>query len=327
MEISSWQQELREIVRDPQDLLEKVGLTNELDYTPQRALQSFPVRVPESYVNRMRFQDPEDPLLLQVLPSIQEDSVHAGFLHDPVGDLASQTTPGLLHKYHGRVLLLVTGACAIHCRYCFRQHFPYNEANPAQESWQAALTYIREDSSITEVILSGGDPLTLSDEKLAKLISELEGIPHLKRLRIHSRIPVVLPSRITDALGSILSETSLSPVIVIHSNHANELSKEASIGLRNLKAAGVTLLNQCVLLKNINDDAKTLSLLNEELFSYGVLPYYLNVMDKVQGSAHFVVPDDIALSIMETLRTRLPGYLVPRLVREVAGKPYKLPLI
>jgi len=327
MEISSWQQELRESITEPDALLQELGLSDTLSHRAKSKLQAFPVRVTKAWLNNIRAGDPEDPLLLQIFPAIAEDSTAAGFVKDPVGDLQSQASPGLLHKYHGRVLLVTTGACAIHCRYCFRQHFPYHEANAARAHWQQALDYIKKDSSITEAILSGGDPLILVDDKLAELISGLASIAHLKRLRIHSRIPLALPARITDGIISVVSGTRLTPVLVIHANHPNELSPAAGAGLERLKAAGIHLLNQSVLLKNINDDAKTLACLSEALFAHGVLPYYLHMPDPVQGTAHFSVPDEVAREIMQALRTQVPGYLVPRLVREVAGRPYKIPLL
>ena len=327
MAISSWQQELREIITAPDVLLKKLKLPDTLASRPHQALQSFPMRITDSYLAGMQAGNPEDPLFLQVFPDSQEDAIQAGFSKDPVGDRDSQASPGLLHKYHGRVLLITTGACAIHCRYCFRQHFPYHEARPAQANWEAVLDYIKKDPSITEVILSGGDPLILPDNKLAALISDLESIPHLKRLRIHSRIPLALPSRITDALMATLSGTRLTPVVVLHANHPHELSTAAGAALEKLKAVGASLLNQSVLLKNINDNASTLAQLSEALFTHGVLPYYLHMLDRVQGTAHFLVPDETALSIITRLRAMLPGYLVPRLVREVAGQAYKTPLL
>jgi len=327
MGISSWQQELKEIITAPDDLLKKLGLPDTPASRAHDSLKSFPMRITRSYFNSIQAGNPNDPLLLQVLPTSQEHVAEASFAKDPVGDLNSQVAPGLLHKYHGRVLLITTGACAIHCRYCFRQHFPYSEANAAQSSWGPALDYIKKNSSITEAILSGGDPLILSDDKLAELITALEKIPHLQRLRIHSRIPTVLPSRISDALMATLSGTRLIPVIVTHANHPNELSRAVCTGLASLKAAGISLLNQSVLLKNINDNASTLAQLNEALFAHGALPYYLHMLDRVQGAAHFVIPDEAALDIMQKLRAMLPGYLVPRLVREIAGQPYKIPLL
>lgn len=327
MEISSWQDELRQSVRDPGLLLEKLSIPAQSIESATASLSSFPVLVPLDYVERMRTRDPDDPLLLQVFPAVSEDYNHPEFLYDPVGDLQTQTVPGVLHKYHGRVLLVTTGACAIHCRYCFRQHFPYSEANAAQANWQAALNYIREDNSVREVILSGGDPLTLTDDKLQALFLQLEQIPHLKRLRIHTRTPVILPSRITDTLIKALSGNRLLPVVVLHCNHPNELSPKVIKALQKFKGSGITLLNQSVLLNKVNDHSDTLTELSELLFDSGVLPYYLSMMDKVQGAAHFVVSDARALEIMRDLRSQLPGYLVPKLVREVAGAPYKMPLL
>ena len=284
---------------------------------------AFPLRVTRSYAARMAKGDPADPLLLQVLPQAQEMLTAPGYGADPVGDRAAAAVPGLLHKYAGRVLLLATGACAIHCRYCFRREFPYGEFQLTRQRETNALAYIAADPSIEEVILSGGDPLVLGDERLESLIQALESIPHLVRLRIHSRLPVVLPSRITDGLLRILGSTRLQPVLVIHANHARELDDEVATGLRRLADVGVTLLNQTVLLKGINDSPEILAELSRRLFGLGVHPYYLHLLDKAGGVAHFDTPEEAAFELYEELRRRLPGYLVPRLVREEAGKPYK----
>jgi L-lysine 2,3-aminomutase len=326
MRISSWQEELRGSLQDSEQLLEKLGLqTNKLQTI--KASEAFPLKAPESYLKRIRKYDPTDPLLRQILPLQEENNQHDDYVADPVGDLESETVPGLLHKYHGRVLLVTTGACAIHCRYCFRRHFPYADSNPAKQSWQPAIKYILNEHSITEVILSGGDPLMLADEKLERLLDDLIAIPHLKRLRIHSRMPTVLPSRITDSFLALFNNLRLTPVMVLHANHANEIDENVEISLQNLKSAGIILLNQTVLLQGVNDTSEALSELNEKLFESGVLPYYLHMLDKVQGATHFAVEEDRARDIMNKLRETLPGYLVPRLIREQAGLPYKLPIL
>jgi EF-P beta-lysylation protein EpmB len=235
--------------------------------------------------------------------------------------------PGVLHKYQGRVLLTATGACAVHCRYCFRRHFPYTDANPAADQWCAALAHIAGDKSITEVILSGGDPLTLSDRRLENFTRQLEVIPHVRRLRLHTRLPIVLPERVNDELRGWLGATRLKTVVVVHANHAQEIDASVRVALAHLKGAGVELLNQSVLLRGINDSADALARLSEVLFDAGVLPYYLHMLDKVQGAAHFEVDETAARSLMAELNRRLPGYLVPRLVREIAGSPGKVAFV
>jgi EF-P beta-lysylation protein EpmB len=267
-----------------------------------------------------------DPLLRQVLPIDDENRIQPGYSEDPLQESAAMPVPGLLHKYKGRVLLTVTGACAIHCRYCFRRHFPYSEANPAGDEWQQSLHYIRTNSDIQEVILSGGDPLSLPDDKLAKLVEHLQAIPHVRRLRIHTRTPVVLPDRIDDALLGWLSATPLNTIIVLHINHANEIDCAFNQAVKKLSRTGVSLLNQSVLLRGVNDSAGTLQELSERLFDTGILPYYLHQLDPVQGAAHFAVDDDSAIKIVNRLNNRLPGYLVPKLVREIAGRGSKTPV-
>lgn len=268
--------------------------------------------------------DPGDPLLRQVLPLGAERESVAGFTGDPVGDLAAMSVPGVLHKYHGRALLTATGACAVHCRYCFRRHFPYGVANAAADRWQTAIDYLEADSSIREVILSGGDPLTLSDRRLAELAQRLDAIPHVRRLRLHTRLPIVLPERVDAALLQWLGRTRLQVVVVVHTNHANEVDAAVTAALKALKVIGIELFNQSVLLRGVNDSADALADLSEALFEAGVTPYYLHLLDKVAGAAHFNVPHAEAKRLVEQLSARLPGYLLPRLVREVAGAPAKL---
>jgi EF-P beta-lysylation protein EpmB len=267
--------------------------------------------------------DPTDPLLRQVLPLTAEQLPVEGFGPDPVGDQAATRAPGLVQKYAGRALLLVQGACAIHCRYCFRRHYPYADLGASGPRFQGALETITADGTLTEVILSGGDPLLLDDAPLEALLRHLDTIPHLRRLRIHSRLPVVLPERVTEALCHLLGTVRLSVVVVIHANHPRELGEATAGALARLRLAGSTLLNQSVLLRGVNDDVDNLAGLSERLFAQGVVPYYLHQVDPVQGAAHFQVPDSEALALVEQLRARLPGYLVPRLVREVAGEPCK----
>jgi EF-P beta-lysylation protein EpmB len=286
----------------------------------------FPLRVPPGFVGRMVRGDSNDPLLRQVLPVMEETLEANGYGCDPLQEQASMATPGLLHKYHGRALLTVTGACAINCRYCFRRHFPYSEANPVTDNRTRALAYLRQHPDITEIILSGGDPLMLPDTRLRSLAMQLAEIPHLQTLRIHTRLPIVLPERIADELLCWLREVPLKVVMVVHCNHPNEIDPSVQQALQQLSQSGVTLLNQSVLLHGINDDAATLIRLSKALFTAGVLPYYLHQLDQVQGAAHFAVDDATACSLAAEISTALPGYLVPRLVREIPGHPGKTPL-
>lgn len=320
-----WQRELAEAVRDPAELLALLDLDPALLPAAQAAATQFPLRVPRGFVARMRPGDPHDPLLRQVLPLNEELRPAAGFVADPVGDLQAMAGHGVLHKYHGRVLLVATGACAVHCRYCFRRHFPYAEANAAAGQWEAALRYIGSRPEISEVILSGGDPLVLNDRRLSELAHALADIPHLRRLRIHSRLPIVLPSRVDERLLDWLAGTRLSPVLVVHANHPRELDADVAAAAARLRARGVTLLNQAVLLAGVNDDAEVLIALSERLFECGIQPYYLHALDRVQGAGHFQADAELP-ALMQTLRARLPGYLVPRPVREEPGQPAKTPL-
>lgn len=322
-----WKNQLAQAIRDPAELLAILELPDSYLPGAYRANRLFPLRVPFSYLNRIKKTDPNDPLLRQILPLNVENDTSPGYCDDPVGDLASQQTPGLLHKYKGRALLIASAACAIHCRYCFRRNFPYNDSKSGKYQWQDALEYLASHSDINEIILSGGDPLSLSDERLAQLISRLEKIPHLRTLRIHTRLPVAIPQRITTSLVEKLSNTRLNPVMVLHVNHANEIDDAVKQAVNLLRNAGATLLNQSVLLRQVNDSSTTLETLSHSLFEIGILPYYLHQLDKVNGAAHFAVDKNRAVKIISDLRKRLPGYLVPRLVEEQAGEPSKLPLV
>ncbi len=319
----AWQRELARAITDPAELVALLDLDPRLIEPARRAAAQFGLRVPRGYVARMRRGDPNDPLLRQVLPVAAEGVVVPGYQCDPVGDLASMEVPGLLHKYQGRALLTTTGACAIHCRYCFRRHFPYADANPAADGWRRALARINADASIREVILSGGDPLTLPDARLAALIEVLARAPHVQRLRVHTRLPIVLPERVTDELCALLHGTRLQPIVVVHANHPREIDDPVIEALGRLRRSGATLLNQSVLLRGVNDDADTLCALSEALFTTGTLPYYLHLLDKVQGAAHFDVDATTAAALCEQMAARLPGYLVPRLAREEPGAPAK----
>lgn len=320
----TWQEQFRDAVDKPVSLLHHLGLSAEnLPFQADLA-PAFPLRVPPAYLRAIRRGDPHDPLLRQVLPRAEESLESPGFSRDPTGDSMARKVPGLLHKYTGRVLVVTTPACAIHCRYCFRRHYPYREL---PTGWRdTALKYIREDASVQEVILSGGDPLSLNDANLAQWFTALATIPHVRRVRLHTRVPVVLPERITGKLVGILNGTRLTCVVVIHTNHARELSPPVTVVLHELARAGLALLNQSVLLRGVNDDVSVLAGLSEALFAAEVLPYYLHLLDPVQGAAHFAVDADTARELVAELRVRLPGYLVPRLVREVAGSSAKTPL-
>lgn len=321
-----WQSDLADCFTDPRELLAFLNLEPNDPEGLLKACQGFPFRVTRAYAERIRKNDEHDPLLRQVLPLTAELEAHAGFSADPVGDLQVITTPGLLHKYQGRILMVTTGACAIHCRYCFRRDFPYGDNLLSKRREDEALKHIGKDSSLQEVILSGGDPLVLNDQRLQNLITTIAALPHIQRLRIHSRLPIVLPNRITPELVYILGTSRLRTVLVIHANHPNELDDSVGAALKPLQEAGVSLLNQTVLLKGVNDQTGCLRELSERLFAYGVLPYYLHVLDKAKGTAHFEVSNEHAVALHESLRRELPGYLVPRLVQEVAGEPYKRPI-
>lgn len=327
MRRKNWQILLKEVISDPAELLERLALSANLLPAAQRAAQSFPLRVPAGFVARMQKSNPRDPLLRQVLPLAEEEVAVSGFSHDPLKEQFAKPFPGLLHKYAGRVLLTLSGACAVNCRYCFRRHFPYPKNIPAGEVWQSVLAYIAADSSLVEVILSGGDPLLANDDYLKKCIEDLAAIPHLKILRIHSRLPIVLPERITTDFLDILSATRLQAVMVTHSNHANELDDSVRRAMDRLRERNITLLNQAVLLKGVNDTVEALSHLSYRLFELGILPYYLHLLDKVQGAAHFAVDEAQAKQLGIALREMLPGYLVPRLVYEQGGAKSKLALI
>lgn len=321
-----WQQLWREAISDPHELLDLLGLSAHAADLLPASDTGFALRVPRGFVARMRRGDPADPLLRQVLPLAAELGEVPGFTRDAVGDISARAANGVLHKYQGRALLIATGSCAVHCRYCFRRHFPYAEETAAANHWEQAIAHLRSDDSITEVILSGGDPLSLSTPKLAELTNALATIPHIRRLRIHTRLPVVLPERVDAEFLEWLAALPFQRVVVMHANHPNEIDPSVAAACTGLRDAGATVLNQAVLLRGVNDDAGTLASLSEGLFAAGVLPYYLHQLDRVAGTAHFEVDDVRAAALLDTLRERLPGYLVPRLVREVAGAPSKLPL-
>jgi len=308
-------------ISHPRELVTELGLDPALIAPAEAAGTSFRLRVPRSYVSRIRRGDPNDPLLRQILPIGAELADAGDYTADPLEEHAALRAPGLLHKYHGRALLITTSACAVHCRYCFRREYPYTN-----DRLNEALAEIASDSSIEEVILSGGDPLSLSDARLTSLTDSIQRIPHVRRLRVHTRQPVVLPSRVDEGLSEWLTQLRLPVVFVLHVNHANEVDFDVRAACALLRDSGVTLLNQTVLLRGVNDDAGTLADLSRALFDAGVLPYYLHVLDHVRGAAHFDVPEARARLIVGQLAAQMPGYLVPRLAREIYGAPAKVTL-
>lgn len=319
----SWQQALADVITDPGELLRELQIDPSWLPAAKKAATLFPLRVPRGFVTRMGIGDPHDPLLKQVLPLSEEFAEVPGFTKDPVNEQSANPVPGLLHKYPGRVLLTVTGACAVHCRYCFRRHFDYASNTPGRQGWESAMAYIQSDNSIEEVILSGGDPFVLNDAYLSNLIEKIAAIPHVKILRFHTRLPVVLPERITESLLDVLCSTHLNVVVVLHMNHANELDESVADGLNRLREKSIILLNQSVVLRGINDSVEALSELSKTLIRHGVVPYYLHLLDKIEGAAHFDVPEEEVKRLHQQLSARLPGYLVPRLVREEPGLPSK----
>jgi EF-P beta-lysylation protein EpmB len=321
----NWLKQLANGISDPAKLLDQL----EIDPTPWvqgfEARKLFAQRVPQSFVDRMEKGNPFDPLLRQVLPLSEEFEVHAGYSTDPLEE-QSNDIPGLLHKYHNRALMIVKGGCAINCRYCFRRHFPYQDNKGSKTVWQQSLEYVQAHPELNEIILSGGDPLMAKDDELQWLIDHIADIQHIKRLRIHTRLPVVIPARVTQELTNILANTRLQVILVTHINHAQEINSELRAALNTLKKVDVTLLNQGVMLKGVNDTVEAQVNLSEALFDAGVLPYYIHVLDKVQGAAHFFVSDQQAKAIMSGVIERVSGYLVPKLTREIGGRASKTPL-
>lgn len=325
-QIPSWRNTLAHAFTRVDELLEYLQLDPEQLIKAPSNSPSFGLLVPRPFADLIEKGKPNDPILRQLLPVAEEAHQVPGYAFDPVGDLETEAIPGLLHKYHGRVLLMASSACGIHCRYCFRRHYPYNDAGAGRDNWKRAIDYIKGTHDIDEVILSGGDPLTLSDERLSPLLEALGKIPHLRRLRIHSRLPVVIPERITPALLDTLGQSPLQILLVLHINHAAEISPSLEKQTAKLKKAGITLLNQSVLLKGVNDEEGTLCHLSHALFNADILPYYLHLLDRVSGAAHFEVADHRAIALHRAISEKLPGYLVPRLVREISREPCKRPV-
>jgi EF-P beta-lysylation protein EpmB len=323
---SSWKQILAGATKDVKSLLSQLDIPiTELNQRQQACLD-FPLLVPQPFIDKMEKGNARDPLLLQVLPQSSELEQAEGFINDPLAEKHSNLQKGLIHKYHGRVLVLLSTGCAVNCRYCFRRHFSYQENRIGKNDWQGILDYVAQDTSIEELILSGGDPLMLNDQQLEKFIIQAETIPHLQRLRIHTRLPVVIPQRVTDKFIDILQSTRFDCAIVLHINHANEIDPLLIGALQKLKLAGISLLNQAVLLKDINDTLEVLIQLSKSLFSVGILPYYLHLLDKVTGAHHFEVNEKRAKELHQQLLLKLSGYLVPKLVREEPGKASKTPV-
>jgi EF-P beta-lysylation protein EpmB len=323
MQSLSWQEQLAQAIRQPNDLLDYVGLEpNSIGYSEQ-AISQFPVRVPYAFADRIQRKTPDDPLLRQVFPYLDEERHAQGYIIDPLAESNVQPVQSLLQKYDSRVLSITTGACAIHCRYCFRRHFPYQDSSANGIHLRQSLEYIESDKSIKEVILSGGDPLSLSDRRLIELCNALSQIDHIKRIRFHTRIPVVLPARLSEELISSLSKTTKNIIFVLHINHANEIDDAVINNVKLLHQFNIMVLNQSVLLKSINDSSETLIALSEKLVENQVTPYYLHLLDPVAGAAHYDVDEQIAQQLIKKMHASVSGYLVPKLVREEHGKPGK----
>jgi EF-P beta-lysylation protein EpmB len=336
---ADWHRALAEAIRDPDELIQRLALPEEFREPARQAARLFPLLAPHSYIDRMRPGDPHDPLLRQVLPLGIEAEPQAGFLSDPVGDDAARIAPGLLRKYQGRALFISTGACAVHCRYCFRRHYPYGAEPKRLDDWEPAFAAVAADPSLHEIILSGGDPLMLADARLEAIVARIASLPHITRLRIHTRLPIVLPERVTDRLidgltvraagsaaGASGVRREVRTIVVVHANHPRELTGPCPAALRRLIDAGMTVLNQAVLLRGINDSVEALAGLCERLIDLGILPYYLHQLDRVAGAAHFEVPEAEGLALVAELRRRLPGYAVPQYVRETPGELSKQPI-
>lgn len=323
MQSLSWQEQIAQAIRCPNELLDYIGLqASGIGYSEQ-AIQQFPLRVPYAYADRIKRQDPDDPLLRQIFPYLAEEENNHHYINDPLSEAQIQPIPGLLHKYKNRVLVITTGACAIHCRYCFRRHFPYQDASALGDHWQQTLDYIQQHQNIDEVILSGGDPLSLPDQRLLEMYTALSEIDHIKRIRLHTRIPVVLPDRLSAMLIQAIATSPKKIIFVLHINHANELDAQVSSKVRLLQSHNIPVLNQSVLLKGVNDSADALLALSECLIALNITPYYLHLLDPVAGAAHFAVPLDKAQQIIRQMQRTASGYLIPRLVKDECGKPSK----
>lgn len=337
-ESHSWQRDLAQAVRTSEELLRRLGLLNPGEEFSDAArrfgllggseaqLQHFPVLVPESYLSRMKSGDIHDPLLRQVLPLVDETVSPVGFVTDAVGDLNARRAPGVLQKYQGRVLLIATSTCAVHCRYCFRRDYPYESEPRRLDDWQPSIDMIAADESISEVIFSGGDPWMLNDQRLEILCRAIDAIPHVERIRFHTRLPIVLPSRVTDSLLTMLTSLRAQAIVVVHANHGQEIADDCEASLRRLAKSGIPVLNQAVLLRGVNDSVESLEALCRKLTAIGIMPYYLHQLDRVSGTSHFEVSPNLGRDLIAELTKRLPGYAVPRYVQEIAGEPSKTPI-
>lgn len=322
-----WQTAMKRAVRSTSELRQRLGIADPTGGDAAVcAEQSFATFVPLEFLSKIRPGDQRDPLLLQVLATPAESTAQAGFVSDPVGDLASLAEHGVLHKYDGRALVVTTGACAVHCRYCFRREFPYHDAGARPGDWDRAIAYLASDTSIEEVLLSGGDPLTLVDESLEHLIEQLESLSHVRRLRIHTRMPIVIPQRLTDRLLGRLRSSRLACWLVVHANHPRELCSSVLERLESAIDHGLPVLNQSVLLRDVNDNIETLVELSRVLINHRIQPYYLHQLDRVRGAAHFEVPVERGRELVAAMRRQLPGYAVPMYVAEYAGRASKTPL-
>lgn len=319
-----WQAALINAITDPKELLTLLELDDHLLKGATAASKLFPLKVPRGFLSRIEKGNPHDPLLKQILPLLNEEDIVEGYYQDPLQESNANPLPGLLHKYQGRVLVTLTGTCSVNCRFCFRRHFPYSANNPGAEGWEKTLEYIATDPSITEVILSGGDPLIANEQILFNFTNQLNQIAHVKRLRIHSRVPIFLPERITPEFLQWVQQLKQKLIFVLHCNHPHEINDSVGSALQQLDQNKVTLLNQSVLLKGVNDHADTLVELSEKLFDHNIQPYYLHILDKTSGTAHFDIPLDEARQLHQEMNQRLPGYLVPKLVSEQPGAPAKM---
>ena len=321
-----WQKELKQSFTRPEELLRFLNIEPQGLEADFAARDLFAMRVPRPFANLMTKGDLNDPLLKQVLPLKEEFKQVPGYVADPLAEHKS-ALPGLLHKYKSRVLVVFRGGCAVNCRYCFRRHFPYQDNNVNKAQLLEHIQYLRDHAEVNEVILSGGDPLMAKDEHVAWFINELEAIPHILRLRIHSRLPVVIPSRLTSNLIDTLASSRLKAVLVLHINHANEISDELAKACRSVREKGIWLLNQAVLLSGINHELEDQINLSEALFAADIQPYYLHLLDKVAGASHFDLPETDALGLYQAMMAALPGFLLPRLVREIGGEASKTPVL
>lgn len=322
-----WQKCLQETLSTPEMVSQALDLSEDTLKSMLGGHALFNLKIPRTLLNRIEPRNPRDPVLLQFLPTRAETELKAGYLKDPLSEKDANPVPGVLHKFSHRLLLTVTQHCAIHCRYCFRRHFDYASNTPNRQNWQYSLDYIAQDPRIEEVILSGGDPLSLPDSYLQQMIERIAAIPHVKTLRIHTRFPIIIPQRITDEFLQIITGHRLNTVMVLHCNHANELDADVRLAATLIKAKGITLLNQSVLLREVNDTLEAQVLLNQGLFDAGILPYYLHVLDPIEGAHHYDVPEQEAIHLVKKLRDRLPGYCVPKLVRERSGEASKILLV